>query len=1001
MPSASFLVSFIERLEKAGFDFQADELADILWLSGKMPSVSEKQSRTGGKQKSKSVSELEDALKQNEKPIASVDSSLTAPDDEQLAATSSSKNLSSRATEGQLHKAALTVDVRKNNNSNISYQAPIVDVLPEKLAYSRALRPLTRRIPSLYEYILDEDATIQRIVDEGLWAPVMRPEMTRWLELNIVVDETSSMEISYPVATEFIKLLETLGAFSSIQVWGMVTETNIVQKNTLAQQIRLHAGFGQDSDTSNQNRHPKEIISNPGQGLVIIISDCISLGWYNGLVGSLLETWGEQGTVLLLQTLPDDLWDRTGLTNAIPIQLGFPKPGSSNQNLISQFAKRYQSWAKEIQDKKGKKNVPSFLYLPVASLSPASLNRWAKALAGNSTLTIKGYWLPTNEVMELRRQAINKDMGRRPLAEMDGRERLQRFLSISSPLTQRLAGVMAAIPLSVPVMNLVQRAILPESNSTHMAEFFLGGLIIRRSQSDLPDSADPTRIQYEFWKDEASDFDIRKELLRQLRLDEREQIWLPVGDYIAQHYSNGKDFEAFVTDPAFSRPFALVGRDGLQRRGGKLARLAEEIERKQIKVHSNNAQKKYSQRNVKRPAKSKGRDARVKQTIFTGKICYVIMPFGKRIDIKGNMIDFDKVYSNIIKGTLKDMGLKCVRNDEIEVMSSIQAKRFEYLYNAEVAIVDVTALDANVFYELGIRHGLKKNVTILMRQWNTPTQFNIQGFQMLEYDTEDIKSIRNVKSKINRLIRNGLAGGTIDSPVYDAMDNLSVERIPRRIEKKDIYLYQIKGRPGKEVGVITGDIQDIKEVDVWVNSENTSMQMARVYERSISAIIRYMGDKKDEFGRVIDDTIADELRQVVGSGNVPAGIVKDTTSGELKKSNNVKRIFHAASVVGQPGNGYRLIDNFSRCIDNALKLADSERLRNEEIRSILFPLLGTGNSRANIQRVADELIESAITYLQDNPKSRISKVYFLANTDVQLECILHSFLSDPRIQSRK
>jgi len=40
--------------------------------------------------------------------------------------------------------------------------------------------------------------------------------------------------------------------------------------------------------------------------------------------------------------------------------------------------------------------------------------------------------------------------------------------------------------------------------------------------------------------------------------------------------------------------------------------------------------------------------------------------------------------------------------------------------------------------------------------------------------------------------------------------------------------------------MITGDIQNIKEIDVWVNSENTNMQMARHFERSISAIIRYL-----------------------------------------------------------------------------------------------------------------------------------------------------------------
>jgi hypothetical protein len=80
-------------------------------------------------------------------------------------------------------------------------------------------------------------------------------------------------------------------------------------------------------------------------------------------------------------------------------------------------------------------------------------------------------------------------------------------------------------------------------------------------------------------------------------------------------------------------------------------------------------------------------------------------------------------------------------------------------------------------------------------------------------------------------------------------DNLRVERKPRSIEKKETYLYQIRGAPGKEIGVITGDIQNIKEVDVWVNSENTNMQMSRPFERSISGTIATLR-KKDRAKRI-------------------------------------------------------------------------------------------------------------------------------------------------------
>jgi O-acetyl-ADP-ribose deacetylase (regulator of RNase III) len=380
-----------------------------------------------------------------------------------------------------------------------------------------------------------------------------------------------------------------------------------------------------------------------------------------------------------------------------------------------------------------------------------------------------------------------------------------------------------------------------------------------------------------------------------------------------------------------------------------------------------------------------------------GKKCFVIMPFGQKEDLNGKLVDFDKIYLDFIKDVVAELGMECVRCDEIAETGSIHSKMFEHIYEADVVVVDTTALNANVFYELGIRHALNKHVTVLMRQPGTKTPFNIQGYQMLDYDPEDVESVGKAKLKIGEFIKNGLARQVIDSPVYGALDNLRVERKPKNIEKKEIYLYQIKGVSGKEIGVITGDIQNIKEVGVWVNSENTNMQMSRHFERSISATIRYMGAKKDRAGRVVDDLVANELREAAGSSDVPPGTVIDTTSGELKKSNKVKKIFHAASVSGQVGRGYVPIPDISVCVRNALLLADSEQMQSEDIHSILFPLMGTGTTRFSAQGIADELIDAAVSYIENNPESKINKIYFLAYNEQDREICRHKFINDPRI----
>ena len=112
-------------------------------------------------------------------------------------------------------------------------------------------------------------------------------------------------------------------------------------------------------------------------------------------------------------------------------------------------------------------------------------------------------------------------------------------------------------------------------------------------------------------------------------------------------------------------------------------------------------------------------------------------------------------------------------------------------------------------------------------------------------------------------------------------------------------------------------------------------------------------------------------------------------------------IFHAASVQGQVGRGYSPIKDIYVCVRNALELPDSPEMENEDIHSILFPLMGTGTTRLNPQDVADQLIDMALSYLEDCPESRTNGVYFLAYNEQNLDLCRHKFFNDLRIKTPK
>lgn len=217
------------------------------------------------------------------------------------------------------------------------------------------------------------------------------------------------------------------------------------------------------------------------------------------------------------------------------------------------------------------------------------------------------------------------------------------------------------------------------------------------------------------------------------------------------------------------------------------------------------------------------------------------------------------------------------------------------------------------------------------------------------------------------------------------------------LTQTDKRLFNINGVKDTKVGVITGSISNVKGIDVWVNSENTNMQMARFYEGSISGIIRYLGAEKDNVGNVTKDVLAELLKKEVGNNlYVHPATVLITESGKLINTHGVKKIYHVASVQGEIGVGYRPVYNIQSCISNVLSKVDAS---GDKLNSILFPILGTGIAGGNLEYIPKKLFEAAINYFVHKKNSKIREVLFLAYTDIQLKSCLKILKSNPNLKS--
>ncbi|WP_329323183.1 MULTISPECIES: macro domain-containing protein [unclassified Streptomyces] len=198
------------------------------------------------------------------------------------------------------------------------------------------------------------------------------------------------------------------------------------------------------------------------------------------------------------------------------------------------------------------------------------------------------------------------------------------------------------------------------------------------------------------------------------------------------------------------------------------------------------------------------------------------------------------------------------------------------------------------------------------------------------------------------------------------------------------YEVQLPSARRHHLGMITGNLANVLGVDVWVNPENTRMEMSRITEHTVSATIRYHGSRRNTLGHVVDDTIALELAGLMsGQTQVAAGHVLVTGAGELCASHQVQRIVHVAAVEGEPASGFRQVMDLERCVRNILTTVDRLNSEGDVLRSVVLPLLGTGGGNSDLRATVASLVASAVAYFEAHRGSDIRTVYLLAYTDVQ------------------
>ncbi len=169
--------------------------------------------------------------------------------------------------------------------------------------------------------------------------------------------------------------------------------------------------------------------------------------------------------------------------------------------------------------------------------------------------------------------------------------------------------------------------------------------------------------------------------------------------------------------------------------------------------------------------------------------CFIIMPFGIKKDASGNVFDFDEIYKSLIQPAVEAADMQAVRADEENASGIIHKPMYERLILSDYAIADLTSANANVFYELGVRHSVKPYTTISLFASGSVLPFDVNFLRGMPYAYNREKKLTNIEGDISALKEKLIAAKKdkkTDSPLYQLVDGIHFQNSVAH-EKTDIF----------------------------------------------------------------------------------------------------------------------------------------------------------------------------------------------------------------------
>jgi hypothetical protein len=217
------------------------------------------------------------------------------------------------------------------------------------------------------------------------------------------------------------------------------------------------------------------------------------------------------------------------------------------------------------------------------------------------------------------------------------------------------------------------------------------------------------------------------------------------------------------------------------------------------------------------------------------KGCFVIAPIGEADSETRKRSD--QVLKHIIRPAVEVCGYKATRADEIDKPGIITSQVIQRVVGDPLVVADLTERNPNVFYELAVRHALRKPLVQLIRKGDQ-IPFDVAGTRTIQVDHRDLDSVEATKNEIiDQIKAQERDPSEMETPISISL-NVQILRQSEKPEERSL---------ADLLGVVSGLATSLTRVETRIGTQGAEGVLDEI-KNNVQEVNRRLEKEDGSFG---------------------------------------------------------------------------------------------------------------------------------------------------------